>query len=126
MKAFVVFKKFAPQSQTVRASDPNQNHMVATIPFDLHVGEDIYQMSVDVQHPFGTGLNDDPVEVKVPTGEFKGNCYGDEFRDAVTDYCRECMGRGSGISFAPDAKNVTFTNCVIGTVRTIRHINLPE
>lgn len=94
--------------QNIQMSDPNRDHLVSRVHFDMIVGGRSYQTSVEVRQPFGTDYLTEPLEIRLPDdAPYRGPFPLDRFAEAVERYYRRCVGeRGTG-SWAEVGKDAT-------------------
>ncbi len=97
-KMLVKFTACHINHQNIQMSDPNKDHLVSRVHFDMAVGDRRYRTSVEVRQPFGTDYLAEPLEVRLPEdAPYRGPFPHDRFAEAVETYYRRCVGeRGSG------------------------------
>ena len=112
-KAHVLFKKIIVDSQQYRCLEPDDDHMISRLFFDLEVGGNLYyDMKVEVKQPYGTQFESNPLEVSQLIGPYTDNWHHNNFSELVEKYYRSLIGKEGIIKTAVKAKDTYFENLV--------------
>jgi len=113
--ARVTFQRIELDSLNYQSFDPNDDHMISKLFFTLEVGSQRYdEMYVEVNQPYGTTYETEPLEVSKYIGSYDGNWDHNEFKDMVEQYYRRVMGhQGKMIKTSNEAKEFRPRNIII-------------
>lgn len=111
----VTFRRCLINPQALRGEDPEQDHLISRVVFDVSLGPRTCQGVVDVRQPYGADYATTPLEVRLSTdSEYRGPFPPASFGEALARYYRRLVAQqvrfvASGDRARDLARQVAFT-----------------
>lgn len=107
--------EFTKCIQDDQEAGSNDESMISRVFFTMHVdGSAVGDFYCDLKQIVGSDYHTSPLEVRLPTGRYKGPFDYEVFRAGVEKYYRSAFGAsGTGVGFPDNARQIRMRNNTI-------------